>query len=151
MLSLCLINHTDPTHLNQHALHFPGNWHDVIIGLGMIDNITVIMETCRVPVDGKSSVCVICMKYRIIVLIIIIISLGQIILSYMANTSRTHACMHTYTHAHTRAHPHARPPAAVTFQVVAVRWVGVRPTMMKICPLFACSAGHEWLVGASFK
>ena len=32
--------------------------------------------TSRVPVEGKSSLCVICMKYRIIVLIIIIISLG---------------------------------------------------------------------------
>ena len=39
--------------------------------------------TSRVPVEGKSSVCVICMKYKIIVLIIIIISVGQIILSYM--------------------------------------------------------------------
>ena len=38
--------------------------------------------------------CLICMKYRIIILIIIIISLGKISLSYIANTSRTHACMH---------------------------------------------------------
>ena len=37
--------------------------------------------------------CVICMKYRIIILIIIIISLGQILLSYIANTS----CMHAHT------------------------------------------------------
>ena len=57
-----------------------------------------ISITSRVPVEGKSSVCVLFMKYRIIVLIIIIISMVQIILSYMANTSRTHAC----THAHTR-------------------------------------------------
>ena len=38
--------------------------------------------------------CLICMKYRIIILInIIIISLGQILLS--ENTSRTHAYTHT--------------------------------------------------------
>ena len=34
--------------------------------------------------------CLICMKYRIIILIIIIISPGQILLWYIANTSRTH-------------------------------------------------------------
>ena len=50
--------------------------------------------------------CVVCMKYRIIILIII--SLGKIILSYMANTSRTHACMRTHTHEHTCAHTHTR-------------------------------------------
>ena len=44
--------------------------------------------------------CLICMKYRRIILIIIIISPGQILLSYIANTSRTHAC--THAHAHTR-------------------------------------------------
>ena len=57
--------------------------------------------------------CVMCMKNRIIVLIIIIISLGQIILSYMANTSGTHAhihaCMHTHTFAHTPAHRRHHP------------------------------------------
>ena len=62
--------------------------------------------TSRVPVEGKSSVCVICMKYRIIILITIIISLGQIILSYMAYTSSTHSRMHAHTHrlANTPAH-----------------------------------------------
>ena len=52
-----------------------------------------------VPVEGKSSVCVICMEYRIIVLIIIIISLGEISLSYIANTTRTH----TQTPTHRRS------------------------------------------------
>ena len=66
--------------------------------------------TSRVPVEGKSSVCVICMKYRIIVLVIIIISLCQIILSYMANTSRTHAFRRARTHTHTLACTH--PPAS---------------------------------------
>ena len=35
-----------------------------------------INSTSRVPVEGKSSVCVICMKYRIIIVIIIIIISG---------------------------------------------------------------------------
>ena len=38
--------------------------------------------------------CLICMKYRIIILIIIIKRLGEILLSYMANTSHTHARTH---------------------------------------------------------
>ena len=42
-----------------------------------------------VPVGGKSSVCLICMKYRMIILIIIIKRPGEILLSYIANTSRT--------------------------------------------------------------
>ena len=35
--------------------------------------------------------CLICMTYWMIILIIIIISLGEILLSYIANTSRTHS------------------------------------------------------------
>ena len=50
----------------------------------------IIQPTSRVPVGGKSSVCLICMKYRIIILIIIIKRLGEILLSYIAHTSRTH-------------------------------------------------------------
>ena len=48
--------------------------------------------------------------YRIIVLIIINIILGQIILSYMANTSRTHACTHAYTQTRRWAGGPARGP-----------------------------------------
>ena len=60
----------------------------------------------RVPVEGKSSVCLICMKYRIIILIIVIISLGKnIIIVYCKHI--THARMDGRTHAHT--HPHAHP------------------------------------------
>ena len=39
-------------------------------------------------------------KYRITMLIMIIISLGQILLSHFANTSCTHARMHTLAHTH---------------------------------------------------
>ena len=45
-----------------------------------------ITYTHRVPVEGTSSGCVICMKYRIIVLIIIVITLGKILLLYITNT-----------------------------------------------------------------
>ncbi len=41
------------------------------------------------------------MKYKIIILIIIIISLGQILLSYIENTSRTHAHARAPTYTHT--------------------------------------------------
>ena len=51
--------------------------------------IRLIIVSCRVPVERKLSVCRICMKYRII-LIIIIISLDEILLLYIANTSRMH-------------------------------------------------------------
>ena len=70
--------------------------------------------TSRVPVEGKSSVCLICMKCRII-FVIIIISLGQILLSYIANTSRKRARTHERTYAHACARTRAnactrRPP-----------------------------------------
>ena len=56
--------------------------------LGCVDD--RITNTSMVPVGGKASVCLICMKYRIIILIIIIKRLGEILLSYIAHTSRTH-------------------------------------------------------------
>ena len=57
----------------------------------------VLFILAGVPVGGKLSVCLIwnCMKYRIIIVIIIIKRLGEILLSYMANTSHTHARTHT--------------------------------------------------------
>ena len=56
----------------------------------------LLYRLAGVPVGGKLSVCLIwnCMKYRIIILIIIIKRLGEILLSYMANTSHTHARTH---------------------------------------------------------
>ena len=44
--------------------------------------------------------CLICMKYRIIILIIISISLGQILFLYIANTSRMNVRMYTRAHTH---------------------------------------------------
>ena len=63
----------------------------------------LVIIASRVPVEGKSSVCAISMNYRKMILIIIIISLGQILLSYIANTSRTHICRHTPTHHYRRS------------------------------------------------
>ena len=75
------------------------------------------IHTSRVPVEGKSSVCLICMKSRIIILIIIIISLGQILVSYnsacvhdvFAILLQTHhVCTHARACMHARAHTHRR-------------------------------------------
>ena len=66
----------------------------------------IIIHTSRVPVEGESSVCL--KKYRIIILIIIIMSLGQILLSYIVNTSRMHAHIHARMHTFTHAHTHRR-------------------------------------------
>ena len=52
------------------------------------------------------------MKYRIIILIIIIISLDKILSSYIANTLRMHAC--TDVRTRTLAHTHT-PPTTVAF------------------------------------
>ena len=90
-----------------------------------------IIYTSRVPVEGKSSVCLICMKYRIIILIIIIISLGQILLSYIANTSRTHAHTRVRTHPHECVHS---PPYMHRRRRIAIR---CQPTVT------ACSAGDN--------
>ena len=60
--------------------------------------------TSRIPVEGKALVCLICVRYRIIILVIIIISLGQILLSYIENTSRTHARTRAHAHIHARKH-----------------------------------------------
>ena len=66
-----------------------------------------VISTSRVPVEGKSSVCLICVKYRIF-LIIIIISLGQILSSYILQIH--HALTNGRTRVHTceRVHIHRR-------------------------------------------
>ena len=82
-------------------------------------------NSSRVTVEGKSSACLICMKYGIIILIIIIISLGEIILAYIANTSRTHA--HARMHTHRRLHSGSMGRR--------------RQSVTQLTPLFTCSAG----------
>ena len=53
-------------------------------------SITFLLLIAEYPLRGKSAVCVMCLKYRTIILIIIIISLGHILLPYISNTSHTH-------------------------------------------------------------
>ena len=64
-----------------------------------------------IPVEGKSSESLICMKYRILILIIII-SLGQIFYRILqTHHACTQARAHTRTHANTRVHARARTRA----------------------------------------
>ena len=102
--------------------------HDIIFQVIALIRKCLFTLTSRVPVEGKASVCLICMKYRIIILIIIIISLGQILLSYIANTSRTHASMHARMHmrTHTRTRTHTHTHTATAVKAIAIRW---RPTV----------------------
>ena len=83
--------------------------------------------------------CLICMKYRIIILIIIIISLGKISLSYIANTSRTHA----HTRSRTRTHP--SPPTTV-----AVRCIGA-PNQSVMVGRIAFDAGETMASRCSLR
>ena len=82
--------------------------------------------------------CLIFMKYSILILIIIMISLGQVLLSYVANTSRAHACARTRAHACASTHT-----AVAAVQVSDILW---RP------PVTTRSAGiHSRLQGHSNK
>ena len=65
---------------------------------------------------------------KLVVRLVIIISLGEMLLSYIANaTTRTRACIHRRAHTHHRRHYGSMG-----------RW---RPSVMKLTPTFACSAG----------
>ena len=83
--------------------------------------------------------CLICMKYRIIILMIIIISLGEILLSYIyiSNTSRTQprTRMHACTRAHALKHTHHRLRSGSMR-----RW---RPSVTKLTPSFMASS---WVI-----
>ena len=81
-----------------------------------------------IPVEGKSSdsQCLICMKYRIIILIIIIISLGQILYCIL---QIHHACAHARAHKRTRAHARACTRAHTAVAAVTVRRTGYRNSM----------------------
>ena len=78
------------------------------------------------------------MKYRIIILSIIIISLGQILVSYIANTSRTHARTSMRARAHTHTHRRLRSGSMR-------RW---RPSVTKLTP--SCMAG-SWVIQISTR
>ena len=105
----------------------------------------------RVPVEGKSSVCAIYMKYRTISLIIIIISLGKYYYRYCKHI--THARMHARkyartrrrTHAQNNAHAHPHPPPSLFV-------VSMRPTMTesRLGAPFSTLA-RQWPIGDSLK
>ena len=93
----------------------------------------LLHQLARYPLRGNHQ-CVICMKYKIIILIIIIISLGQLLLSYFAIThtrthARTHARTHTLTHTHT-------PPSPFRLSLFDG---SLAPTVAQLMPLFARS------------
>ena len=96
------ISHNTSYNIHPHAHTIPTRSCNLQFGYGIdiniryTRNVVYIIRTRPVPIEGKSSVCLICMKYRIILLIIIIISMGKISLSYIANTSRTHAVIGTF-------------------------------------------------------
>ena len=94
-----------------------------------------------------------CVWFVWIILIIIVISLGQILLSYITNTSRTHAHTHLRTHTHTRTHSreHTHPYIAVAVQDVAVRWVSGDQTMTELTPHFRRFSWRTMAGRCSFK
>ena len=113
---------------HNYTCHLPIT-SDTIIHVTCQSPVTQLYTTSRVPVEGKSSVCQICMKYRIF-LIIIIISLGQI-LSYITNTSCTYARMNGRTHTREHTHPHThhrrsgyRYPMGIWHPTVTARSAG---------------------------
>ena len=67
-------------------------------------HIYTLIILAGIPVEGKSPECLICMKYRIIILIIII-SLGQIFYRIL-QTHHACTCARAHTHARTRMHTH---------------------------------------------
>ena len=83
-----------------------------------------LLRTSRYIPWGESSGCLICMKYRIIILIIIYYQPGLNILSYIANTSCTHVHTHTAT--------------VTAIQAITIRW---RPT---VTARSACDNAGRW-------
>ena len=94
-------------------------WNVLSISIRSANNLNSFKKALK-----KSSVCAISMQYRKMILIIIIISLGKILLSYIANTSRTHARTHAHTHARAHTHSRTQQPTTIAILAVAVRWVG---------------------------
>ena len=79
--------------------------------------VSILVKLAGYPLRGDHQ-CVWNIEYF---LIIIIISLGQILLSYIANTSR----IRVRTRANACTHPHT---AVDVIQVIAIRWVcGTQP------------------------
>ena len=116
-----------------------------------------MFQIALAPVHNKW--CLICMKYRIIILIIIIISLGEFLLSHIANPYRKHArraCTgaraRTHIHAHTLAHTRtqARGFSRTRARTHTTRWRRSgsmsrwRPSVTKLTHPFRLFRWHAW-------
>ena len=87
--------------------------------------VMVIICTRRVPVEGKSSVCLICINnYRIIILITGVLSLSAWVKYCYRILQIHHARAHTRTHAHACTHTYAHTcthTAVTAVQAIALR------------------------------
>ena len=96
------------------------------------------------------AVCLICMKYRIIILIIIIISLGEILLSFIANTSRKYALIHARTRLHARTHRracvHTHTHTAVAVQVWCVGGAQAWQSWLPFSPVPLAFMAGSWVI-----
>ena len=81
---------------------------------------TFISFTSRVPVEGKSSVCVICMKYRIIFYYHQPVSSSIIVYCKHLTPARTNGRRHAYPCARTRANACTHPTHIQTAVAVSL-------------------------------
>ena len=89
----------------------------------------VLFRLAGIPVEGKSSVCLICINnYRIIILITGVLSLSAWVKYFyrilQTHHARTRAHTRTHIRAHTCTHTHRRR-CLTAVQAIAIRW---RPT-----------------------
>ena len=88
-----------------------------------------LLITRLVLVEGKSSVCLICMKYGIIIFLLLSLSSWvkfyyRIMSTYARTSMREHT--HTHTHAHTHTHTHTHTHPSPTPYVLAL-FIGAHP------------------------
>ena len=79
--------------------------------------------TRQVPVEGKSSLCLICLKYRIIILVFYHYQPGSnITIVYCKHITHArmhaHACMHMHARACARTHIHTHTPPSPWYRLV---------------------------------
>ena len=81
-----------------------------ILILQLLRSPCVFSITSRAPVEGKSSVCLICIEYRMIILMIVIITAWVKYYYRILQThhARTHACARTRAHACASTHTPSR-------------------------------------------
>ena len=101
--------------------------------------IQVFILLAGIPVEGTSSEC---MEYRMIILIIIIISLGQICYrTLQTHHACTHAHSRTHVHTHSRRRRHLRR-TSYRYSVSPNRAIQCRPT---VTVRSDCDNAERWL------